>query len=194
MSRYAQYGCNMAGAIGSLMNCPPTNWPRDNSTRTIHPPNEPSAVTIYYCDVLQVFFVHIGSEVDGLSHVTLCPLSSKCFVTHVTLSWKFGWLSHMISEPICDVLLAIYWLWMFCQHVCNVSVKCVRFGAWFWAPFVMSCRLLSECGCFVTRFFLYVGVRACVCVRESTNPWISVPCAMWKWAKMAEFFEKTDPL
>jgi hypothetical protein len=43
---------------------PLTNRPRDNSTHTIHPPNELSAVTIHPCDILtpiwsvQVFFIH----------------------------------------------------------------------------------------------------------------------------------------
>ncbi len=30
---------------------PPTNRPRDISTQTKRPPNEPSAVKIYYCDI-----------------------------------------------------------------------------------------------------------------------------------------------
>jgi hypothetical protein len=39
------------GHIGALMIRPPTNRPRDISTHTIRPPNKPSAVTFYYCDI-----------------------------------------------------------------------------------------------------------------------------------------------
>jgi hypothetical protein len=61
---------------GALTIRPPMNLPRDISTHTIHPPNEPPAVTIRRCDILtpvrsvQVFFVHPPFEVDSLSLVT----------------------------------------------------------------------------------------------------------------------------
>jgi hypothetical protein len=37
--------------IGALTIRPPTNRPRDISTHTICPPDKPSAVTFYYCDI-----------------------------------------------------------------------------------------------------------------------------------------------
>jgi hypothetical protein len=37
--------------VGALTIRPPTNRPRDISTHTIRPPDKPSAVTFYYCDI-----------------------------------------------------------------------------------------------------------------------------------------------
>jgi hypothetical protein len=39
------------GQYGALTIRPPTNRPRDISTHTIRPPDKPSAVTFYYCDI-----------------------------------------------------------------------------------------------------------------------------------------------
>ncbi len=36
---------------GALTIRPPKNRPRDISTHTIRPPDKPSAVTFYYCDI-----------------------------------------------------------------------------------------------------------------------------------------------
>jgi hypothetical protein len=38
-------------SYGALTIRPPTNRPRDISTHTIRPPDKPSAVTFYYCDI-----------------------------------------------------------------------------------------------------------------------------------------------
>ncbi len=45
--------CHFVGIriVGALTIRPPTNRPRDISTHTIRPPDKPSAVTFYYCDI-----------------------------------------------------------------------------------------------------------------------------------------------
>ncbi len=67
----------MFGVVyGALTIRPPTNRPRHISTQTKHPPDKPSDVTIYYCDIrlpirsVHIFFVLPGFKVDGLSLVT----------------------------------------------------------------------------------------------------------------------------
>jgi hypothetical protein len=66
-----------AGSMGGALTIrPPTNRARDISTQTKRPPDKPSAVTIYYCDIrppmrsVHVFFFHPAFKVDGLSLVT----------------------------------------------------------------------------------------------------------------------------
>ncbi len=110
---------------GALTIRPPTNRPRDISTQTKHPPDKPSAVTIYYCDIrppirsVHIFFIHPAFKVDGLSLVT-CHLSQNALWHHV----------HPFLKQNLDGLS---------QH----------FGTHSWRP--ASC--LATCGRFVTGFF-----------------------------------------
>ncbi len=124
--------------IDALMIHPPTNQPRDNSNHTIRPPNKPSAVTTCPCDILtpvwsvQVFFVHPGFEVDGLSHVTWRSPSSKCSLTSCPpfLKRNFDGLSHDF--------------WTHLRYPAGCSAKCGRFVIWFFDNFAMSSWLFSK--------------------------------------------------
>jgi hypothetical protein len=138
--------------LGALTICPPTNRPRDILTQTKRPPNKPSVVTIYYCDIrppirsIHVFFVHPAFKVDGLSLVTLRPPSPKCSVTSCPPfpEAKFGRFVTTFWDPFVpavwqhvDVLSQD-----FSQHVCNVQPAFQRSvdvsSPYFWTS-VMSC-------------------------------------------------------
>ncbi len=69
--------CLRLSGAGALTIRPPTNRPRDISTHTIRPPDKPSAVTIYYCDILS----QSGRIVRPPKIVTFQPIKFGRFVT-----------------------------------------------------------------------------------------------------------------
>jgi hypothetical protein len=181
--------------FGALTIHPPTNQPCNISTHTIRAPNKPSAVTIYFCDILtpirsvKVFFVHPSFEVDGLPHVTWCPPSSKCFVTSCPPfpEAKFGWFVTWSLDPFVMSCRLFSKMWMFCHKIfSNTFGMSSRLFSKMWT---FSCIILGAiCNVlppaqknvdFLSQYFFdtFVCMSVCVCV-SPTNPWISVLCAL----------------
>jgi hypothetical protein len=155
--------------IGALTIRPPTNRPRNNSTQTKCPPDKPSAVTIYYCDIVHLYDSSTYFSSTLTSRWTIChlwhnihPPKMLCDIMF-TLSWSEIWtVCHKIFEPICDILPAV-WRHVdimsqdFSKHVFDLQSvfqqNMVILLHDFWT-LVMSCRLLREMWTFCHRIFL----------------------------------------
>jgi hypothetical protein len=80
--------------LGALTIRPPTNRPRDISTHTIRPPDKPSAVTFYYCDIPS----QGGRIVRPPKIVTFRPSKFGRFVR----------LTVIFCPKVCDILTAYF--------------------------------------------------------------------------------------
>jgi hypothetical protein len=84
------------------------------------------------CDILtpvrsvQVFFVHPSFEVDGLSHVTWHPPSSKCSVTSYPPfpETKFGQFVTWFLDPFLMSCWLFSEMWTFCHRIFSTHLWC----------------------------------------------------------------------
>jgi hypothetical protein len=92
---------------GALTIRPPTNRPRDISTQTKRPPDKPSAVTFYYCDIPSLsgrIVLHPKlwhSDLVNLDGLSQCDKLSHCNILSQSL-WHF--VRVFFVQLCCDIL------------------------------------------------------------------------------------------
>ncbi len=138
--------------VNPILGC--MNRTSTNGTSTEHfDPNGMSTVTFHTCDILtpihkvQGFYLYPCLRVDILSLVTSCPPSFTCFVTFCPSVTYF--------QPVSCWLFPILWHLALMFFMFHFPIL------WHFVPLQHFVFGVTSCLCM------------CVCVPESTNPWIS---------------------